>query len=48
MGTTWAVSEAKAISNVRYRTSGKQQEYLVYDLGQEEEAEVSWEAELGW
>ena len=46
MGETWAVSEAQAINNVRYRTVGSTSQYLPYITSGHWEKRIEWEAEL--
>ena len=46
MGETWAVSEAQAINNVRYRTAGNTSQYLPYITSGHWEKGIEWEAEL--
>lgn len=46
MGETWAVSEAQAINNVRYRTVGNTSQYLPYITSGHWEKGIEWEAEL--
>ena len=47
-GTTTAVSEAKAIRNVRHRKIGNRPQYPIYEFSHDESADISWVAELVW
>lgn len=45
-GETWAVSEAKAISNVRYRTRGKESMMMPLSVGHNGAVFRDWMAEV--
>lgn len=45
VGETWAVSEDKAVNNVRFRTLGKVSQYLPIATGGHWEKGLDWKAE---
>lgn len=46
VGETWAVSEAKAINNVRFRTCGNVSQYLPRNVSGHWENGYDWKAEV--